>query len=109
MNFRIFILFIAIGFLSSCAIFQKKNALNSQAFPPDETVSLIILQVNDFYEIAALDHGQVGGAARIASVRNKLLQENPNVLTVMAGDFLSPSLIGTLKWERRANQRKANG
>lgn len=69
MNFRIFILFIAIGFLSSCAIFQKKNALNNQAFPPDETVSLIILQVNDFYEIAALDNGQVGGAARIASVR----------------------------------------
>ncbi len=99
MNFRIFILFIGIGFLTSCAIFQKENAFNKQAFPPEETVSLIILQVNDFYEIAALDQGQVGGAARIAGLRKKLLQENPNVLTVMAGDFLSPSLIGTLKWE----------
>lgn len=98
-NFRSFVFLTALGILTSCAVFQKKDSINKQAFPPDETVSLIILQVNDFYEIAAMDHGQIGGAARIASVRKKLLQENPNVLTVMAGDFLSPSLLGTLKWE----------
>lgn len=98
-NFRSFVLLIAICLLASCAVFQKKGSNSEQAFPPDETVSLIILQVNDFYEIAAMDQGRIGGAARIASVRKKLLQENPNVITVMAGDFLSPSLLGTLKWE----------
>lgn len=98
-NFRSLLWIAAFGIISSCAVFKKGDIQNSQVFPPDETVSLIILQVNDFYEIAALDHGQIGGAARIASIRKKLLQENPNVLTVMAGDFLSPSLLGTLKWE----------
>lgn len=29
----------------------------------------------------------------------KLMTENSNTLTVLAGDFLSPSLLGTLKWE----------
>lgn len=98
-NFRSIVLLIAFGILTSCAIFKKSEDKINQAFPTDETVSVIILQVNDFYEIAALDKGQIGGAARIASIRKKLLQENPNVLTVMAGDFLSPSLLGTLKWE----------
>lgn len=27
------------------------------------------------------------------------MTENSNTLTVLAGDFLSPSLLGTLKWE----------
>jgi 2',3'-cyclic-nucleotide 2'-phosphodiesterase (5'-nucleotidase family) len=35
----------------------------------------------------------------VATVRQKLLNENPNTYTVMSGDFLSPSVIGTLKYE----------
>ena len=62
-------------------------------------ISFIILQLNDVYEIAPLEKGKVGGMARVATVRNQLLEENFNVLTVLAGDFLSPSLIGTLEYE----------
>ena len=62
-----------------------------------EIVNFTILQFNDFYEIAPLEKGTVGGAARMATLRKKLLDENPNLLTVLAGDFISPSLIGTLK------------
>ncbi|MEK7257743.1 MAG: metallophosphoesterase, partial [Bacteroidota bacterium] len=62
-------------------------------------VSFTILQLNDVYEIAPLEKGKVGGLARVATLRNQLHTETYNVLTVMAGDFVSPSLIGTLKYE----------
>ncbi|MBK9108912.1 MAG: metallophosphoesterase [Saprospiraceae bacterium] len=65
----------------------------------DEIVSFAIIQINDFYEIAPLENGKIGGAARIASLRKKVLKDFPNTYTVLAGDFLSPSLLGTLKWE----------
>lgn len=59
--------------------------------------SFQILQLNDVYEIAPLEGGKVAGLARVATVRDELISENPQTLTIMAGDFLSPSLIGTLK------------
>jgi 2',3'-cyclic-nucleotide 2'-phosphodiesterase (5'-nucleotidase family) len=37
--------------------------------------------------------------ARVATIRKQLLAKNPNTFTVLAGDFLSPSVIGTLKHE----------
>lgn len=60
-------------------------------------VQFTILQINDVYEIAPLQNGEVGGMARVATLRKELLAEDPNVITVLAGDFASPSLIGTLK------------
>lgn len=62
-------------------------------------INFTILQLNDVYEIAPLEKGKVGGMARVATVRQQLLEENFNVFTVLAGDFLNPSLIGTLKYE----------
>lgn len=59
--------------------------------------SIIFLQLNDVYEIAALESGKVGGMARVATVRQELLQESPHTFTILAGDFLSPSVIGTVK------------
>ncbi len=64
----------------------------------DGIIEVIILQVNDVYEIAPLEGGSVGGMARLATLRNQLLEENPNTLTVLAGDFLNPSVIGTLPY-----------
>ena len=60
----------------------------------------IILQLNDVYEISPLEGGKVGGLARVATVRKQLQRENSYTLTVLAGDFLNPSLIGMLKDER---------
>ncbi len=65
----------------------------------DGKVEFIFLQMNDVYEIAPLNGGRVGGLARVATIRQQLLKENPNTLTFMAGDFLNPSLIGTLKYQ----------
>lgn len=56
-----------------------------------------ILQLNDVYEIAPVQGGKYGGMARVETVRQALLKENPNTYTVLAGDFLNPSLLGTMK------------
>ena len=65
----------------------------------DGKISFTLLQVNDVYEIASIQGGQFGGMARVESVHQELLQENKNTLLVMAGDFLNPSLLGTMKFE----------
>ncbi|NJL14726.1 MAG: bifunctional metallophosphatase/5'-nucleotidase [Microscillaceae bacterium] len=64
-----------------------------------EKPEFIILQLNDVYEIGTLEGGKSGGLARVASLRDSLRRECPHVITVLAGDFISPSLIGTLKDE----------
>lgn len=63
--------------------------------PRDRVVT--ILHFNDVYEIAPVEAGKVGGLARLATVRARLKAQHPGLLTVLAGDFLSPSAIGTAK------------
>ena len=65
----------------------------------DGMIEVVFLQMNDVYEIAPLEGGKTGGLARVATVRKTLLEENPLVVTILAGDFLNPSLIGTMKYE----------
>jgi 5'-nucleotidase / UDP-sugar diphosphatase len=60
-----------------------------------ENIEAQILHLNDIYEIAPIQ-GR-GGLARIATLQNQLRQQNPNTISVMAGDFLSPSALGTAK------------
>ncbi|PJA05726.1 MAG: bifunctional metallophosphatase/5'-nucleotidase, partial [Flavobacteriales bacterium CG_4_10_14_0_2_um_filter_35_18] len=62
-------------------------------------VNVTLLQLNDVYEISALEGGKVGGMARVETVYKQLLNENPNTYILMAGDFLNPSLLGTLKYQ----------
>ena len=63
----------------------------------EDPVEFTILQINDVYEIAPLEGGSVGGLARVAGLLRQLEVENPNTIAVLAGDFLSPSFMGTLK------------
>jgi len=56
-----------------------------------------ILQLNDVYEIAPIQGGKYGGMARVETIRQELLAEDPNTFTMLAGDFLNPSLLGTMK------------
>ncbi len=65
----------------------------------DGKIDFILLQINDVYEIAPLEGGKVGGMARLATLYRQLKKSNPNTLFVHAGDFLYPSLIGTMKYE----------
>lgn len=64
----------------------------------DGKISFTFLQLNDVYEIEAIQGGQYGGLARVESLHQKLLKENKNTMLVMAGDFLNPSLLGSMKY-----------
>ncbi|MEZ4474950.1 MAG: bifunctional metallophosphatase/5'-nucleotidase [bacterium] len=55
----------------------------------------MILQLNDVYEANPV--GGEGGLARVATLRQELQAEGAPVITVLAGDFLSPSAIGLAK------------
>ncbi|MGI0493663.1 bifunctional metallophosphatase/5'-nucleotidase [Alkalinema pantanalense CENA528] len=75
-------------------------AVWSMALPAwAEVVKLNLLQFNDVYEITPVQGNQRGGLARLASLRQQLLRENPRTYTILAGDFLSPSALGTAKVE----------
>ncbi len=88
------IILASLAFIFSCT--GSKKSVQSK---DDGKIEVIILQVNDVYEIAPLEAGKVGGMARLAELRNQLLAENPNILTVLAGDFLNPSVIATLPFD----------
>ena len=77
-----FIIFILFG----CKENTSKNELTFK-----------FIQLNDVYEIAPLGDGAFGGMARVAHVRDSIKKENPHTFLFMAGDFLSPSLLGTIK------------
>lgn len=62
-----------------------------------EATEVVFLHLNDVYEITPLQDGQVGGLARVATVRQRLLADNPLTLTTLGGDFVSPSAMGTAK------------
>lgn len=71
------------------------------------TNSVTIFQINDVYEVEPSEAGTRGGIARVATIRKKLEQQNPafrskdnevsskRVLSVLPGDFISPSAIGS--------------
>ncbi len=62
-----------------------------------EVIRVTFLQLNDVYEITPVEGGQWGGLARVATLRQMLIEENPNTYTVLSGDFLSPSALGTAR------------
>lgn len=65
----------------------------------DNEIDVTFLQLNDVYEIAPISNGREAGMARVETVHQELLNENPNTYMFLDGDFLSPSLLGTLKYE----------
>jgi len=72
--------------------------LLSLALQPPATAqqrdTLCLLQLNDIYEVAPLQGGRIGGLARIATLIDEHRKRYPTTVFV-AGDFLSPSLMGT--------------
>jgi len=63
----------------------------------DGKITFKFVQLNDVYEIAPLSGGKYGGMARVAHVVDSIRSVEPNTYLFMAGDFLNPSLLGTIK------------
>ncbi|MFN0175433.1 MAG: bifunctional metallophosphatase/5'-nucleotidase [Saprospiraceae bacterium] len=87
-------LFLAALFFFSCDPAKKVTTSGE-----DGILEFQILQMNDVYEISPSPSDNIGGLARVATIRKELLTKNPNTFTVLSGDFISPSVIGTLKYE----------
>lgn len=64
----------------------------------DQKIDISLIQINDVYEIAPLNAGKEGGLARVGTLKKQYLQKNPNTLLLIAGDFLSPSVYNSLKY-----------
>ncbi|MBI2880801.1 MAG: 5'-nucleotidase C-terminal domain-containing protein [Candidatus Tectomicrobia bacterium] len=64
--------------------------------PAERSARLTILQINDVYEITSVEKGKKGGLARVATLRDRIARESPNLVFVLPGDFLSPSTMSSL-------------
>lgn len=92
---NVLISILALATLFSC----KPNKYLNKDVPTAtaRTVSFKLIQLNDVYEIAPTGGGLYGGMARVAHIRDSVREITPNTYMVMAGDFLNPSLLGTMK------------
>lgn len=63
---------------------------------PAHAVDFTILQLNDTYDAMPVEGGRRGGLGRVATLYRQLREENPNIFSVMVGDFLAPSAIGAI-------------
>lgn len=81
-------------FFISCSSSRQRTATRD-----DGKIDITFVQINDVYEIAPLDAGKSGGMARVATIKKDLQLDNPNTYLIIAGDFLSPSVYNSLKYE----------
>jgi 2',3'-cyclic-nucleotide 2'-phosphodiesterase (5'-nucleotidase family) len=96
--FLCFALVIIIFF--SCTSTKKATSKD------DGKINVTFVQINDVYEIAPLSGGREGGMARVATVKKRYQQKNPNTFLVIAGDFVSPSVYNSLQYEGKAIRGK---
>ena len=69
--------------------------LPRQAADAQSPAIITILHFNDVYEIEPIEAGHFGGLSRVTTVLQQLKRTHAPVLSVLAGDYLSPSAIGT--------------
>jgi len=86
--------FFVVILLNACS--SSKNVASSS---DNGKIDLTIVQINDVYEIAPLDGGKTGGMARVATIKKNQQLNNANTFMLMAGDFLSPSVYNSLKYD----------
>lgn len=85
-------------------------ALGQQEEPssPRANTPLTILQINDVYSTVPID--EVGGLARVATLKARIAAAGRTPLMVIAGDFLSPSVASSIfKGEQMVAALNASG
>lgn len=102
MKKKLFLLFFTVLlFGSSCSVVQKGASIKD-----DGQIDIVFVQVNDVYEIAPLGGGKAGGIARVASLKKQEKEKNKNTFLVMGGDFVSPFIYNSLKYEGQSIRGK---
>jgi 2',3'-cyclic-nucleotide 2'-phosphodiesterase (5'-nucleotidase family) len=90
-------LFILCPILWACSVTNTGGPVKD-----DQKITVTFLQINDVYEIAPLSGGREGGIARVATLKKRYKQANPNSFLFIAGDFLSPSVYNSLQFNGKA-------
>lgn len=70
------------------------RAQQEEPSSPRARTALTILQLNDVYSTVPID--DIGGLARVATLRSRLAAAGLTPLVLMAGDFLSPSVASSI-------------
>ena len=91
---RIFSVFITIILVNSCF-----PHISDRLPKDDGEIKIAIVQMNDVYEISGVSGGTKGNLARVQGFYDGIQEEYPNSMLLLAGDFLNPSLINTMKYE----------
>jgi len=91
--FQILLLFL-VGVGLGCSTPGRRPT--QQAEQDDVSRKLVLLQINDVYETLPVAGGTRGGLARVATLIQELKRNhNGRVLSIIGGDFVSPSAEGT--------------
>ena len=103
MRFSKYLTVLVLLWMAGCGGAQPLADQQPSPTPQEEgssrTITAILLQLNDVYEITPVQGGKWGGLARVATLQQRLTAENPNTFSFLAGDFYSPSAIGTARVE----------
>jgi 5'-nucleotidase/UDP-sugar diphosphatase len=83
--------------LLSLSLLLVTGARGTAGEPPARTTAVTLVHFNDVYEIEPVEGGRSGGLARVATVVSQLRRTHPALLTMLGGDYLSPSAIGTAR------------
>ena len=78
---------LCISLIVSCITVPHRPTITSK-----ETL-FTLLQINDVYKIEGLQKGEIGGLARVRTLRRELEAEGRPVIMLLAGDFLYPSVM----------------
>ncbi len=82
--------------LLALALVAALQALAQTAPNTERTVRITLLQLNDVYQISAVDKGTRGGLARVATLRQQIMEESPNTLFLLGGDTIAPSVASNI-------------
>jgi 5'-nucleotidase len=72
------------------------SALAQTSAGQERTVRITLLQLNDVYQISAVDKGTRGGLARVATLRKQVMEKSPYTLFLLGGDTIAPSVASNI-------------
>ncbi len=83
--------------LAACTPAARGGRAAGATPAPSTGPHLTVLHFNDIYEITPVEGGRAGGLARVATLRQRLIDSVGPVLTTLGGDLYSPSALGTAR------------
>jgi 2',3'-cyclic-nucleotide 2'-phosphodiesterase (5'-nucleotidase family) len=87
-------LLLLVLVLASCASSGTRTPADD--VPAQGERRAVLLHINDVYRIEGIEDGQVGGLARLRTLRKEMEERYPDLVLVHGGDFLFPSFASRM-------------